>query len=109
MVKAYGEQENGSNSSKNAPSARDIVRTDGCALEARFVAAQHEQFFENLFAGGNFLFFAFFGLGLEVLAGAGFGYDEVPVALALELPIRIFKRIARADDNSWHTHTPFLS
>jgi len=63
-------------------------------LEARFVAAEHEEFFEDLFAGGDLLFFALLGLGLEVLACARFGHDEVAVALTLEFAVCIFEAVA---------------
>jgi len=65
----------------------------GC-LETSLVAAEHEELLEDLFAGSDLLFFALLGFGLEVLAGTGLGDDEVPVALALELAVRVFKTVA---------------
>jgi len=58
----------------------------GC-LEACLVTAEHEELLEDLFAGGDLLFFALLGFGLEVLASSGLGDDKVPIALAFELSV----------------------
>ena len=86
-----------------------IVRPPGGGgpLEAGLVAAKHVELLEDLLAGGDLLFFAALGGLFVVLPCAGFGDDQVPVALPLEFAVGFLESIPRRNDDTRHAITPF--